>query len=163
MRGITTNPDLLNVNELVEENIELYKPIATSKNITVVSNITGETLSWADREQINLVIRNLLNNALKFTQKGGTIEISSKLNKDNLWEISLRDNGVGMSPEIIDSLFKPNFHAKRYGTSGEKGTGLGLILVKDFLQSNRGSIWVTSEINKGSTFTFTLPMAKSPN
>ncbi|HSI77258.1 MAG TPA: tetratricopeptide repeat-containing sensor histidine kinase [Lunatimonas sp.] len=163
MRGITTYPDFLNVSELVEENIELYKPISTNKSITVKSNIAAETISWADREQINLVIRNLLNNALKFTPKGGTIEISSKLNKDNLWEISLRDNGIGMSTEIIDSLFKPNFHTKRYGTSGEKGTGLGLILVKDFLESNKGSIWVRSEVNKGSTFTFTLPVAKVPN
>lgn len=161
MRGITTNPDLLNVNELVEENIDLYKPISTSKNITIKGNMANQTIVWADREQTNLVIRNLLNNALKFTSEGGAIEISSKLNKDNLWEISIKDNGVGMSPEIIDTLFKPNFHSKRYGTSGEKGTGLGLILVKDFLESNRGSIWVTSEINKGSTFTFTLPMAKT--
>jgi signal transduction histidine kinase len=163
MRGITTYPDFLNVNELVEENIELYKPIAASKNITVIGKMASKTLSWADREQINLVIRNLLNNALKFTPEGGIIEISSKLNKDNLWEISLQDNGVGMSSEIIETLFKPNFHAKRYGTSGEKGTGLGLILVKDFLESNRGSIWVSSEVNKGSTFTFTLPVAETPS
>ncbi|WP_158857637.1 ATP-binding protein [Lunatibacter salilacus] len=159
MQGITSYPDFLNINELVEENIELYKPISTSKSIAVISKIAGETISWADREQINLVIRNLLNNALKFTPKNGTIEISSRLNKDNDWEISLRDNGIGMSTEIIDSLFKPNFHTKRYGTSGEKGTGLGLILVKDFLESNKGSIWVSSEVNKGSTFTFTLPVA----
>jgi len=162
MRGITTYPDLLNVNELVEENIELYKPISTSKNISIVCKMAGKTICWADREQINLVIRNLLNNALKFTPQGGEIEISSKLYSGNLWGISLRDNGVGMSPEVIETLFKPNFQTKNYGTSGEKGTGLGLILVKDFLESNKGSIWVNSEINKGSTFTFTLPMAKSP-
>ena len=162
MRGINTYPDLLNVKELVEENIELYQPISTGKNINIEDNVTSETFSWADREQINLVIRNLLNNALKFTPKGGAIQINSKLNKNNLWEISLHDNGIGMSPEIIDNLFKPNFQIKRYGTSGEKGTGLGLILVKDFLERNNGSIWVASEINKGSTFTFTLPMAESP-
>lgn len=161
MRGITPYPDRLNVNELVDENIELYKPISTGKNIKIICEMDKMTLTWADREQINLVIRNLLNNALKFTPEGGTIRISSKLNKDNLWEISLTDNGVGMSREIIETLFKPNFHTKRYGTSGEKGTGLGLILVKDFLESNKGSIWVTSEVNKGSTFTFTLPVARS--
>lgn len=162
MRGIKTYPGLLDLNELVKENIELYKPISTSKNIVIVNNMGAETTCWADREQINLVIRNLINNSLKFTPEGGSIYIGSKLNKDNLWEISLQDSGIGMGPDIIETLFKPNFNKKRYGTAGEKGTGLGLILVKDFLTSNNGSIQVTSEIGKGSTFTFTLPTADTP-
>lgn len=157
MRGISTYPDRLNLSELVNENIELYKPISASKNITIMDNTASKAVCWADREQINLVVRNLINNALKFTPEGGTIEIGSKLNEENQWEISLKDNGMGMGEDIIDALFKPNFDKKRYGTLGEKGTGLGLILVKDFLTINGGSIKVTSEIEKGSTFTFTLP------
>ena len=122
-----------------------------------MDNTASKAVCWADREQINLVVRNLINNALKFTPEGGTIEIGSTLNEENQWEISLKDNGMGMGEDIIDALFKPNFDKKRYGTLGEKGTGLGLILVKDFLTINGGSIKVTSEIEKGSTFTFTLP------
>nr|MBI1231190.1 tetratricopeptide repeat protein [Cytophagales bacterium] len=161
MSGISTYPDRLNLNELVKENVDLYKPISVSKKITVIDSMAANSVAWADREQINLVIRNLLNNALKFTPEGGKIEISSRLNQENQWEISLKDSGTGMGPDVLSSLFKPNFHVKRYGTSGEKGTGLGLILVKDFLTRNHGTIEVSSEIEKGSTFTFTIPAATS--
>ena len=105
---------------------------------------------------INVIIRNLLNNAIKFTKNGGTVSVSSKT-KNNFTEISIKDTGIGISKENINKLFRTDVHHTTIGTSEEKGTGLGLILCKEFVEKNNGKIWVESDLNKGSTFTFSLP------
>jgi len=97
---------------------------------------------------------------LKFTPRGGKIQLNASLENQSHWEISVTDSGIGMDEKELQSLFKMNVSNKKYGTAGEKGTGLGLLLVKDFIASNQGEIRATSQPGKGSTFTFTLPAWK---
>lgn len=160
MKGITTDPSEVLINELIADNLELYRPIVQSKMIRIENKVPAETACWADRDQINLVIRNLLNNALKFTHKGGQVTIETADTNTDYWTFSVKDTGIGMDSDTLQKLFKPNFQNKRYGTAGEKGTGLGLILVKDFVEKNNGVLSVESEQGIGSIFSFTLPKSK---
>ena len=124
----------------------------------MVNAVPGNAIGYADSNTINLVIRNLLTNGIKFTNDGGEITIAAEA-KGNDWVVSVRDNGIGMSEEIQKKLFdKINPYSTR-GTANEKGTGLGLILCKEFVEKNGGRIWVESKENSGSTFWFTLPKA----
>ncbi|NHE55907.1 tetratricopeptide repeat protein [Cyclobacterium sp. GBPx2] len=160
MKGIVTETEKVSVNKILQENINLYKPVSETKQIQIVDLLDPDTTCLADKEQCNLIIRNLINNALKFTNRGGKITIRSKKIQDTHWEISVQDNGIGMDEQTLSRLFQPVLREKqRYGTAGEKGTGLGLQLTKDFILKNGGDIQVTSESGKGSTFTFTLPIA----
>ena len=147
----------VDLHEIVEENIELMGSLQ-DKQITMVNDVPKNAKGYADSNTINLVIRNLMTNAIKFTNDGGQIVVSSEA-KGNEWVVSVRDTGIGMSMEIQKKLFdKVNPYSTR-GTANEKGTGLGLILCKEFVEKNGGRIWVESEENKGSTFWFTLPKA----
>lgn len=147
----------INLQSLAEENIALLRSIH-QKNIKLVNNVPQNAYALADSNTINLVIRNLLTNAFKFTNDGGEIVISAE-EKENEWIVSVRDNGIGMTPEVRRMLFdKINPYSTR-GTANEKGTGLGLILCKEFVEKNNGRIWVDSEEGKGSTFWFSLPKA----
>ncbi len=145
----------ISLHALVEENIALLTSLH-QKNISLVNQVSPLAYALADSNTINLVIRNLLTNALKFTNDGGEIVIGAE-EKNNEWIVSVRDNGVGMSPEVRNMLFdKINPYSTR-GTANEKGTGLGLILCKEFVEKNHGRIWVDSEEGKGSTFWFSVP------
>jgi two-component system sensor histidine kinase/response regulator len=104
---------------------------------------------------MDLVVRNLLTNAIKFTSEGGLVKIQSSENETNL-EISVSDSGVGIGMEDLNKLFNIQTHFTRRGTHEEKGLGIGLLLTKEFVENNGGSIWVSSELGKGSTFTFTV-------
>ncbi|MDL5049273.1 tetratricopeptide repeat-containing sensor histidine kinase [Oscillatoria amoena NRMC-F 0135] len=147
----------ISLHSLAEENIALLASLH-QKNISLVNNISPLAYALADSNTINLVIRNLLTNALKFTNDGGEITINAE-EKNNEWIVSVSDNGVGMSPDVRSMLFdKINPYSTR-GTANEKGTGLGLILCKEFVEKNNGEIWVESEEGKGSTFWFSLPKA----
>lgn len=147
----------INLHEITNENIELMNSVH-EKNILIKNEVPPNALAYADRNTINLVIRNLLTNAIKFTNEGGEIVISAT-ESANQWTVSVRDNGVGISEEIRSKLFdKINPYSTR-GTANEKGTGLGLILCKEFVEKNNGRIWVESEEGKGSTFSFTVPKA----
>ncbi|MBE0646735.1 MAG: ATP-binding protein, partial [Bacteroidales bacterium] len=112
----------------------------------------------ADRDMILTVLRNLISNAVKFTSFGGKIHIIVTPNHD-FCEISVRDSGIGISKEDIDKLFRIDSKFSTRGTADEKGTGLGLILCKEFVEKHGGKIWVESELGKGSTFRFTLPIS----
>jgi signal transduction histidine kinase len=105
---------------------------------------------------INTVLRNLISNAIKFTNSGYAIKLSAEI-KENYIEISVSDSGIGISEETIEKLFKKETHYTTYGTQNEKGTGLGLMLCKEFIEKHQGKIWVVSQLGKGSTFYFTLP------
>lgn len=143
--------------KIVEENIELMSSIQ-NKKISMVNKVPQNAIGYADSNTINLVIRNLMTNSVKFTNDGGEIVVSAEL-KGNEWVMSVRDNGIGMSGDIQKKLFdKINPYSTR-GTANEKGTGLGLILCKEFVEKNGGRIWAESEENKGSTFWFTVPKA----
>ncbi|MEX2565795.1 MAG: tetratricopeptide repeat-containing sensor histidine kinase [Cyclobacteriaceae bacterium] len=160
MKGIMTEIEKVSINRIMEENLNLYKPVAEVKKIKINNHLLPHTNCMADREHVHLILRNLINNSLKFTNVNGQINIYSQLKGDKYWEISVEDNGVGMGPDILSNLFKPIIEErKRYGTAGEKGTGLGLQLTKDFILKNEGEINVESELGKGSKFTFTLPKA----
>ncbi len=143
--------------KIVEQNIELMGS-TQNKKIKMVNNVPENAVGYADSNTINLVIRNLMTNAIKFTNDGGEIAVSAE-SKGNEWVVSVRDNGIGMSDDIQKKLFdKINLYSTR-GTANEKGTGLGLILCKEFVEKNGGRIWAESEENKGSTFWFTVPKA----
>jgi two-component system, sensor histidine kinase and response regulator len=114
---------------------------------------------FADANMISLVIRNLLTNAVKFSPKGGGITLNSKINGDMI-EFSITDAGSGMSYEMQQKVFNPNAVLGQTGTAMEKGSGLGLLLCKEFVEENGGKIWVESKEGRGSTFTFSLKLAR---
>ena len=124
----------------------------------MVNTVQENAIGYADSNTINLVIRNLLTNAIKFTKDSGAITISAEA-PGNEWIVSVRDNGIGMTMDIQKKLFNKVNPYSTPGTANEKGTGLGLILCKEFVEKNGGRIWVESEVNKGSTFWFTVPKA----
>lgn len=156
MNGAVTKPSLMALESLVSENIKLLSEIAKKKSIKIVSELTENTLTWSDSNQIDIVVRNLISNALKFTPQNGMIRISAH-ERDNLWEVAIRDTGVGMDKITVKNLFEKNSNITTYGTDNEKGTGLGLSLCKEMVEKNGGSIWVESALRKGSCFFFTLP------
>jgi len=112
------------------------------------------------RDRINIVIRNLLNNAIKFTNVGGKITVNAVENEDHI-QVSISDDGVGMDLETQTNLFTKNNYKTTYGTNNEKGTGLGLNLCQEMIMVNDGVIWVTSVVNKGSTFSFKIPSKRT--
>lgn len=145
------------LKKIVDENIELLGSIQ-SKHVNMINRVPETATGYADSNTINLVIRNLITNAIKFTNDGGEIVIDSQ-EKGNELLVSVKDNGIGMADDIQKKLFdKVNPYSTR-GTANEKGTGLGLILCKEFVEKNGGRIWVESTVGKGSTFWFTLPKA----
>ena len=156
MNGAVTKPSLMALESLVSENIKLLSEIAKKKSIKIVSELVENTLTWSDSNQIDIVVRNLISNALKFTPQNGMITISAR-ERDNLWEVSIKDTGVGMDKITVKNLFEKNSNITTYGTANEKGTGLGLALCKEMVEKNGGSIWVESALRKGSCFFFTLP------
>ncbi|MEX0291008.1 MAG: tetratricopeptide repeat protein [Flavobacteriaceae bacterium] len=159
MNGSVTKPSVVALETLVDENINLLSEIAERKSIKIVSELAANTLTWSDSNQIDIVIRNLISNALKFTPENGMVTIGAEQKKDH-WEISVRDTGVGMDKITQDKLFVKNSNITTYGTNNEKGTGLGLSLCKEMVEKNKGTIWVDSILRKGSTFYFTLPKAE---
>jgi signal transduction histidine kinase len=155
MDKLNLHANRIDLHKIASENIELMASLQ-GKEINIVNEIPNPAIAWGDSNTINLVIRNLLTNAIKFTNDGGNVYISGT-EKDNEWLISVRDNGIGMKPEIIKILFDKTAPYTTRGTANEKGTGLGLILCKEFVEKNGGTIWVESMEGNGSTFYFTLP------
>ena len=147
----------IDIHNLVEENIQLLASVQ-GKDIKMINEVPKNSIGFADSNTINLVIRNLMTNAIKFTNDGGKVTINAT-EKPNDWLISVTDNGVGMNNEVLKMLFDKTAPYTTRGTANEKGTGLGLILCKEFVEKNGGKIWVESQEGKGSTFYFTLPKA----
>nr|WKN39201.1 tetratricopeptide repeat-containing sensor histidine kinase [Tunicatimonas sp. TK19036] len=155
MQGIRIQPEQFAVSTVVEEVINSLAILAEKKGVLIHQNISQSLLVYADPEMVRMVIRNLVSNAIKFTVKGDTITIKAQLDNDSKVVISVIDTGLGISDENMAILFQLKDHTT-YGTANEKGTGLGLILCKDFVEKNGGEIWVESEVKKGSVFFFTL-------
>ncbi len=149
----------LNLKQLVEETIEVLIDKANEKNIKITNNISEDIKIKADNAMIQTVVRNITNNALKFTESGGSITISAEPVDDDKVKVSITDTGVGMDEETLNKLFKLDTHHSSMGTEGESGTGLGLIICKEMVEKNKGEIWVDSDLGKGTTFYFTVPRA----
>ena len=149
-------PAKLSLNEIVDQMFEIYSITALKKQITLERKLDYGLEVFADRYMVEAIFRNLLSNAIKFTPVDGTIVISA-IKKKEVIEIHVSDNGVGILKEDIGKLFKIDEHVTTLGTQNEKGTGLGLMLCKEFVENNKGNIYVKSKVGKGTSFIFTLP------
>jgi len=155
--SIVFKPGKVDFSTVVDENISLMEKSAELKEITLVSAIDGDRVLFADINMLNTILRNLFSNAIKFTGKGGNITLSSTAKKDFL-EITIADTGVGMSDEYMKKIFRIDEKHLTRGTEKETGTGIGLVLCKDFIEKHGGKIWVESKPGEGSRFSFTLPL-----
>ncbi len=156
---IQYTPSQFSLTSLIDTIIALFQVNATKKKVKLINEVTDEITVFADKFMVDAVIRNLLSNAIKFTKAGGEVRIKV-MEKDDMLYVSVKDDGVGMKEEIKNKLFKIDQHVTTKGTEQEKGTGLGLILSKEFVEKNGGEIWVETEEGKGSEFIFTLPVWK---
>jgi ligand-binding sensor domain-containing protein/signal transduction histidine kinase len=152
-------PVNFNLAKLIEVNLNLHRAMAENKNVILSHELEDEIIAYGDRDMINTVIRNLVNNAIKFTSPRGIVKVETKQNNGHI-QVLVKDNGTGISEENLHKLFRIDIKYKTAGTSGEKGTGLGLILCKEFVEKNGGNMIVESAINQGSTFGFTIPAGR---
>ncbi len=155
MQGIDVKKQSFSLHKLVKSNFDLLGPQAKKKKLDLINNVPEDFVIEADKDMINLVIRNLISNAIKFSLKNGIIEITVQ-KKDDLTEISVKDNGVGIPKANLKHLFALN-SITTVGTANEKGTGLGLMISKNFITAHGGTVRLDSKENQGSTFTFTIP------
>lgn len=155
MDKLSLQPTKIDLQKLVDENVKMLGSVQ-DKHIQIRNEVEEDTIAFADSNTINLVIRNLVTNAIKFTNEGGHIALSAK-EEGKFWVLSVKDDGVGMANEVVSMLFDKTSPYSTRGTANEKGTGLGLILCKEFVEKNGGSISVSSQQGKGSVFQFTVP------
>lgn len=151
-------PEVFDISEEIEYTVDVLRAIALKKNIELANLVTLPVMVMADKNMTRSVLQNLISNALKFTAGGGSVIIEAASKGGNI-EFSIRDTGIGMSAEEMALLFRIDISFTRKGTAKETGTGLGLILARELVRKNKGDITVESEVNKGSTFRFTLPQA----
>ncbi len=152
-------PKTFEVNDVIEETFPYFSQSAKIKNIKIETDIEPGLTCFCDKDMLSTILRNLIGNGVKYTNEGGTIKIKAKAINEKEIEISVEDNGVGVSYEKLKNFFTDSVASEK-GTSGEKGTGLGLLLVKEMVEKNKGKISVKSEIGKGTIFKFTLPRKK---
>lgn len=153
---IQYNPTLIHLSTLINEAVSLHAEIADKKNIKILSFVSPDAKAWGDENMIRTVLRNLISNAVKFSFSGNKVSV---FHESNQYFVTLKicDEGIGISPEDIDKLFRIDIHHTTVGTQKEKGTGLGLVLCKEFTERNGGKIWVESKPEKGTCFYFTIP------
>ena len=155
MDKLNLQPSRIDLHKMVDENILLLGSVP-NKQIKLHNRIPANTVGYADSNTVNLVLRNLMTNAIKFTNDGGEVVISAE-QRDTEWLVSVEDNGVGMPEDVLKILFDKTAPYTTRGTANEKGTGLGLILCKEFVEKNGGRIFVQSTEGRGSKFSFTIP------
>ena len=136
--------------------IELLALTAKQKGIELRNNVEDDLTVYADLNMLKLVLRNLISNGIKFTNKRGFVAVSA-VKKDMIVEITVSDNGVGIAEGDLGKLFRDDVRYSTEGSSKEQGTGLGLLLCKEIVEKHGGKIWFESEVNKGSIFYFTIP------
>ncbi|HEX7585162.1 MAG TPA: two-component regulator propeller domain-containing protein [Prolixibacteraceae bacterium] len=154
---IVFKPVPIKLNDLLNEEFSILNDMAIGKNIELKNSITDDLTIFADKNMIKTILRNLTSNAIKFTHKNGKVEVNALINNGHV-EISVSDNGIGMTQEAMAKLFRIDANLSTYGTENEKGTGLGLILCKEFVDKHHGKIWVETKLGVGSQFKFTLPL-----
>ncbi|MCE1197969.1 MAG: PAS domain S-box protein [Marinilabiliales bacterium] len=152
-------PEYFNLTALIHEIVNLFQDIARQKSILLSVEIHGNYIAFADHSMISTIMRNLLSNAVKFSHLGGSIHVSL-LQTTEEQVVQIKDQGVGIDAENIDKLFRIDESFVTQGTQHESGSGLGLILCKDFLEKHNGKIWAISEKGVGSTFSFAIPLIK---
>jgi len=160
MNGLLTKASSTNIKTIVDENISLLSKQIEAKSIKILNTTPIEAVGWCDKNQIDIVIRNLISNAIKFTKKEGNITIST-INHSEYWEIQISDDGVGISKENLLNIFEGKSTTPSYGTMNEKGTGLGLRVCNEMVTNNGGRIWAKSTLNQGTTFYFTIPKVQN--
>lgn len=151
------SPVSLNLKDITEKCVSEVNDIGIKKNINIQNHISSDIFVFADVRMLETIFRNLLTNAVKFTNKQGEINISVVQIPDNFIEICVSDTGIGMDDDIINKLFLINESVKRLGTDNEPSSGLGLLLSKELIEKNGGKLRVESKVNEGSKFYFTLP------
>jgi signal transduction histidine kinase len=162
MNEIQFQPANVQLAPIVTEILDVFNPIAHQKNITISVEIEPEVTVFADANQVSFILRNLINNAIKFTNRGGSVRVAAKKSDaSGFIHISVSDTGIGISESKMKNLFLLGENRSTTGTNGEKGTGLGLMLVHDFVKRNGGTIEVSSTLGKGSVITVSLPSATS--
>ena len=165
--GMAYHPEELKVSTLAQETVELLKQTAAKKDIELHSEIEEGLIVYADKNMLDTVLRNLAGNALKFTPRGGEVNLTAKVKSTEqtteasasaeLIEVTVADTGVGMSQESLEKIFRLDVSLSTPGTEKEEGTGLGLIICKEMIEQNGGQIWVESESGKGTTVGFSIP------
>jgi two-component system sensor histidine kinase/response regulator len=150
-------PEMLSLKDIASDITENLLQFAEKKEIDLKNNITEDTMVPADKNMLKSIFRNLITNSIKFTPHNGIIELTSSVHDHNV-EICIKDTGIGMSELTRNELFRIDVNHSTKGTDDEKGTGLGLLLIKEFVQKHHGEIWVESEQGKGSAFKFRLPL-----
>jgi len=153
---IPFKPQILSFTDICKNILEILNPNANAKNITINYSAADLLNVFADIDMLKTILRNLLSNAIKFTHNNGTININAEENSGNV-TISVSDNGIGIAPDNLTKLFDISQIQTTTGTAEEKGTGLGLLLCKEFVEKHGGKIWVESEVGMGSNFKFTIP------
>jgi len=156
---LTQQMEKHDLKTIIHNTSELYHEIAKNKNITIQNNVISDITVYCDINMIQTVLRNLISNAIKFTNAEGTVTLNS-IERNSQVEIQVSDSGIGIIPENIPYIFSIEKNISTPGTKGEKGTGLGLMLCKELIEKQGGKIWVESEVGKGTTFKFTLPICR---
>jgi two-component system sensor histidine kinase/response regulator len=158
--ALTLNPQLLPISYLINDCVQLLSGSAQSKNIQIESHIESDAVAYFDDVTMHTVFRNLIVNAIKFTPQNGKITIDARSDSRYLL-VNIADTGVGISKDVQQKIFEKNEYLTTRGTSNESGSGLGLHLVKDLTEQNKGTISVESEVGKGSVFTVAIPVKDS--
>ncbi|MCP5052260.1 MAG: hypothetical protein GY940_34145 [bacterium] len=161
-------PKKVELSAIILETLTLFNSYSQKKKIEMTANIPGKAYAYTDRNMFTTVLRNLVSNAIKFTGKGGKVQVTVE-DKDNMMVISVIDSGIGINSKKADTLFKVGMNHSTKGTDNEKGTGLGLILCKEFIEKNNGNIWYeprpadpgSGKKPTGSIFRFTLPQPEN--
>ncbi|MBN1952219.1 MAG: HAMP domain-containing histidine kinase [Bacteroidales bacterium] len=157
-RQIRFEPSEIQLNELIEENIRIIKGGAEVKNISI-ENLCSRCMVIADHDMLDAVIRNIFSNAVKFTKSGGKIIIKCEILSEGMIKVEVRDTGTGINEEVLPNLLGIDSEFVMPGTNQEKGSGLGLKLCKEFVEKNGGTIWLSSILGKGTTVSFSIPLA----
>ncbi len=160
MKAVKYAPEFIRVTKVVEDCVKELKPNFDHKKVEYLVRMDRKCEVYADKSMLNTVFRNLLMNAIKFSFPGGKVRITSETNGENC-RVMVTDEGIGIQPEIQEKLFDANEGITSPGTTGESGSGLGLVICKEFIERNNGEISVESEPGNGSTFTITLPIRKT--
>lgn len=160
-RKLVFSPSDINLSDLVREVVDILEPIAAVKEIKLTNRSPDTLQAHADKYMFKAILRNLMSNAIKFSNTGGTISVAMAEAENNI-TVSVTDNGIGIKKNIAETLFSFSSVQTTTGTSGETGSGLGLMLCKSFVEQHGGKIWVNSEENRGTTVSFTIPL-KAPS
>lgn len=156
LKGFGISKEFFNVRNIILNEINYHLPSATLKKINILHDVFPNEIAYADLLMFQIVVRNILNNAIKFCNEGCEILITAAYQSNGMLMVCIKDNGTGMSPSTLEKLFRDENISSR-GTHNEKGTGLGLMICKDFMQRNGGDITVSSELGVGTTFYLTVP------